>query len=101
MTLFDLTRELIDIPSLTGDEGAVGGFLAQDLEARGYRVERQQVAPDRFNVLATTGKPPRIVFSTHMDTVPPFISSREDNENIYGRGSCDAKGIIARVVRSF
>jgi len=95
MTLFDLTRQLIDIPSLTGDEGAVGGFLAQDLEARGYRVERQQVAPDRFNVLATTGEPPRIVFSTHMDTVPPFIPSREDNENIYGRGSCDAKGIIA------
>ncbi len=95
MTLFALTRELIDIPSLTGEEGAVGSFLARDLEQRGYNVERQQIAPERFNVLATTGEPPRIVFSTHMDTVPPFIASREDDEYIYGRGSCDAKGIIA------
>ena len=95
MTLFALTRQLIDIPSLTGDEGAAGLFLASHLENLGYRVERQQTAPERFNVLATTGEPPRIVFSTHMDTVPPFILSREDGEYIYGRGSCDAKGIIA------
>src|SRR5829696_5798306 len=95
MTLVALTRELIDIPSLTGEEGAVGSFLAEYLEALGYRVERQQVAPERFNVLATTGEPPRIVLSTHMDTVPPFIPSREDDEYIYGRGSCDAKGIAA------
>ena len=95
MTLVSFVRQLIDVPSLTGDEGAVGSFLAEHLEALGYRVERQQVAPDRFNVLATTDKSPRIVFSTHMDTVPPFITSREDDEYIYGRGSCDAKGIIA------
>jgi acetylornithine deacetylase len=93
--MFDLTRQLIDIPSLTGEEGAVGSFLAEVLEPRGYRVDRLRVAPDRFNVLATTGEPPRIVFSTHIDTVPPFIPSREDGEYIYGRGSCDAKGIIA------
>ena len=95
MTLFDLTRQLIDIPSLTGDEGAVGSFLASHLESLKYRVERQEVAPGRFNVLATTEAPPRIVFSTHMDTVPPFIASSEDDEYIHGRGSCDAKGIIA------
>ncbi|HEX2270419.1 MAG TPA: M20/M25/M40 family metallo-hydrolase, partial [Pyrinomonadaceae bacterium] len=95
MTLFDLTRQLIDIPSLTGDEGAVGSFLASHLEGLGYRVETQEVAAGRFNVLATTDEAPRIVFSTHMDTVPPFIPSREDDEHIYGRGSCDAKGIIA------
>lgn len=95
MTLFALTRQLIDIPSLTGEEGAVGSFLAAHLEGRGYRIEKQQVATERFNVLATTGEQPRIVFSTHLDTVPPFIPSREDDEYIYGRGSCDAKGIIA------
>ena len=93
--MFNLTRQLIDIPSLTGEEGAVGSFLVTWLEDLGYRVERQQIAPERFNVLATTGEPPRIVFSTHIDTVPPFIPSREDGEYIYGRGSCDAKGIIA------
>jgi acetylornithine deacetylase len=95
MTLFELTRQLIDIPSLTGDEGAVGSFLAAYLKTLGYRVETQEVAPECFNLLATTGAAPRIVFSTHMDTVPPFIASREDDEYIYGRGSCDAKGIIA------
>jgi acetylornithine deacetylase len=95
MNVFELARQLIDIPSVTGDELAVGEFLASHLEQLGYRVVRQEVAPDRFNVIATTGAPPRIVFSTHMDTVPPFIESREDDEFIYGRGSCDAKGIMA------
>ena len=95
MNPFTLTRQLIDIPSLTGDEGAVGEFLANHLAALGYNVERQPVADGRFNVIAITAESPRIVFSTHMDTVPPFIASSEDGEYIYGRGSCDAKGIIA------
>ncbi len=95
MNLFELTRRLIDIPSVTGDELAVGEYLSKYLEKLGYQVERQEVAQDRFNVIATRAEPPRIVFSTHMDTVPPFIESREDEEFIYGRGSCDAKGIIA------
>ena len=95
MNVFELTRQLIDIPSVTGDELAVGKFLSSYLEERGFVVKRQEVAPDRFNVIATTEAPPRIVFSTHIDTVPPFIESREDDEFIYGRGSCDAKGIIA------
>src|SRR5215217_4706926 len=95
MDLFKLTRELIDVPSVTGDELAVGEFLATHLEQLGYRVERQEVETDRFNVIAATEAPPRIVFSTHMDTVPPLIESSEDKEFIYGRGSCDAKGIIA------
>jgi acetylornithine deacetylase len=95
MSPFALTRQLIDIPSLTGDEKAVGDFLATHLASLGYDVERQEIASDRFNVIATTGEAPRIVFSTHLDTVPPFIASSEDAEYIYGRGSCDAKGIIA------
>src|SRR5215213_762851 len=95
MNLFELTRKLIDIPSVTGEELAVGKFLSNYLEQLGFIVERQEVAPDRFNVIATTEAPPRIVFSTHMDTVPPFIESSEDDEFIHGRGSCDAKGIIA------
>jgi acetylornithine deacetylase len=73
----------------------VGEFLATRLASLGYNVELQDAGADRFNVIATTGEMPRIVFSTHMDTVPPFIASSEDGEYIYGRGSCDAKGIIA------
>jgi acetylornithine deacetylase len=95
MKLFELTRELIDIPSLTGEELEVGEYLAKFLEEFGYHVERHEVDEDRFNVIATTRESPRVVFSTHMDTVPPFIESSEDEEFIYGRGSCDAKGIIA------
>ena len=95
MNPFSFTRQLIDIPSLTGDEKSVAEFLGTQLTALGYHVERQHVAIDRFNVIATTGEAGRIVFSTHMDTVPPFIASSEDGEYIYGRGSCDAKGIIA------
>jgi acetylornithine deacetylase len=95
MTLFELTRQLIDIPSPTGDEFGVGQFLVTLFRDYGYNVETQEVEPNRFNVIATTKAPPRIVFSTHLDTVPPFIPSSEDEVNIHGRGSCDAKGIIA------
>src|SRR5215218_209026 len=95
MNLFELTRKLIDIPSVTGEELAVGKFLSTYIEQLEFIVERQEVAPDRYNVIATTEAAPRIVFSTHMDTVPPFVKSSEDDEFIYGRGSCDAKGIMA------
>ncbi len=96
MDLFALTRKLIDIESITGNEAAVGKALRMNSPALGYAVERMPVEGDRFNVWAThPGHPrPELVFSTHMDTVPPFISSSETPERIYGRGSCDAKGII-------
>ncbi len=93
--LFKLTRELIDIPSVTGQEFEIGNSLGELLSRLGYQVELQEVAEDRANVIATTGAPARVVLSTHMDTVPPFIASGEDEESIYGRGACDAKGIIA------
>src|SRR5579871_3545816 len=107
----DLTRKLVNIESITYHEGAAGAFLAEFLERERYAVERMPVSqPDlaitpggsdseRFNVYAgTVGETPDIVFSTHMDTVPPFISCTEDDEFLYGRGACDAKGIIAAQV---
>lgn len=94
--LYELTRRLIDIPSVSGDEGAVGRFLASHLAGLGYEVESQEIAPGRANVLArVAGGRARVVLSTHMDTVPPHIASSEDDEFIHGRGACDAKGIIA------
>ena len=98
MTLFELTRTLMDIPSVSGEEGEVGRFLASYLEELGYRVELQEIEPGRANVLARTGARARVVLSTHMDTVPPFLASSEDDEYIHGRGACDAKGIIAAQV---
>jgi acetylornithine deacetylase len=90
-----LTRELIDIPSVTGEEFQIGTSLGDLLVRLGYHVEAQDISPERSNIIATTEAKPRVVFSTHMDTVPPFIESSEDDEFIYGRGACDAKGIIA------
>jgi acetylornithine deacetylase len=95
MNLFELTRRLINIPSVSGEERAVGRFLASYLEGLGYRVELQEIEPGRANLIAKTGARPRVVLSTHMDTVPPFIPYAEDETHIGGRGSCDAKGIIA------
>lgn len=96
MDLFALTRRLIDIESITGNEATVGATLADELTAMGYVVERMPVEGDRFNVWATHPDHPRpeLALSTHMDTVPPFIASSETPDRIYGRGSCDAKGII-------
>ena len=97
MDLFSFTRRLVDIESITGNESRVGNFLVAELTQLGYSVEKMPVEGDRFNVWATIPQEaqPKIVFSTHMDTVPPFIPSKEDSERIWGRGSCDAKGIIA------
>jgi len=97
MDVVALTRQLVDIESITGHEAAVGETLHRELAALAYDVRRMPVEGDRFNVLAVSPQhpDPAVVFSTHMDTVPPFIPSSEDRTRIYGRGSCDAKGIIA------
>jgi acetylornithine deacetylase len=96
MDVVSLTRRLVDIESISGNEHAVGEFLLEYLSSLGYAATRMEVSPERFNVFATVpGRQPNVVFSTHMDTVPPFIPSSEDSDHIYGRGSCDAKGIIA------
>jgi acetylornithine deacetylase len=105
----ELTKRLVDIDSTTYHEGACGEFLADYLAQEGWHVDRQPVPqPDRartpgsgdgprFNIFATApGIAPDLVFSTHFDTVPPFLGEcREDNEFLYGRGVCDAKGILA------
>src|ERR1700733_12969805 len=97
MDVVALTRQLVDIESITGNEALVGDVLHGELSRLGYQTNKMPVEGTRFNVYATSPQQPKpdIVFSTHMDTVPPFIPSSEDATRIYGRGSCDAKGIIA------
>jgi acetylornithine deacetylase len=97
MDAITLTRQLVDIESISGNEAAVGNYLYGELCRVGYRTRRMPVEGDRFNVYAASPEQPNpeVVFSTHMDTVPPFIPSSEDATRIFGRGSCDAKGIIA------
>jgi acetylornithine deacetylase len=101
MHVFELTRQLIDIPSVTPEEEKVGEYLYTHLSALCTRftgtVERTEVEPHRYNVYASFGDPV-VTLSTHMDTVPPFVPSREDDEFIWGRGACDTKGIIASMI---
>jgi len=103
MDPFQLTRALIDIDSVTPNEEKVGLFLfdyLKEIAARtGGRVERFEVEPHRFNLLAHWGDP-IVTLSTHIDTVPPFFASREDVEFIWGRGACDTKGIIASMIHA-
>jgi acetylornithine deacetylase len=111
--LVALTRALVDIDSTTGREGDAGRWLADYLRRAGFSVTEQRVDDSRFNLIATCQKrsgefssevvndgaqTPALVFSTHFDCVPPFFPSRLENERIFGRGSCDAKGILAAQV---
>ncbi len=95
---FQFARQLIDIESISGNEKQVGEFLFAKLTALGFQTVRMPVEENRFNVYAAAGDKPMVVFSTHIDTVPPFIASSEDDDNIYGRGACDTKGIISAMV---
>jgi acetylornithine deacetylase len=101
MNVFELTRTLIDIESVTPNEGEVGQFLYKQLDALARQfdgsAEIMPVEPGRDNVFVRFGNPV-VVLSTHMDTVPPFIPSREEAEEIWGRGACDTKGIIASMI---
>lgn len=93
-----LARKLIDIASPTDHELEIGNFVHDHLSSLGYACRKQQVSQKRFNVLASAGGRPRVVINSHIDTVPPWFASREDDEHIYGRGACDTKGVIAAMI---
>ncbi|MFY9532061.1 MAG: M20/M25/M40 family metallo-hydrolase [Candidatus Acidiferrales bacterium] len=99
--VIELTRALVDIESISNNEQGVASFLFDYLSRMAARsaghVERMEVEEERFNVFACWANP-LVTLSTHMDTVPPFFSSSEDAEVIWGRGACDAKGIIASMI---
>jgi acetylornithine deacetylase len=99
MHIFELTRRLMEIESITGNEAAAGYFLRDYLSGLKYDVSLQEAAPNRFNVIAFAGEP-ELVFSTHIDTVPPYLPVSEDEEYLYGRGACDAKGIVAAQINA-
>jgi acetylornithine deacetylase len=101
MNVFELTRTLIDIESVTGGEKQVGDFLFSHLSPLAMRysghIERITAEPNRDNIFVFWSDP-QVTLSTHMDTVPPFFTSGEDRAYIHGRGACDAKGIIAAMI---
>lgn len=101
MNVFELTRALVDIESITENEERVGNYLFDHLslltQSHGGSIEKMPVTENRFNIFARWGDPV-VTLSTHIDTVPPFFPSREDDEYIWGRGACDTKGIIASMI---
>jgi len=104
MNAFELTRALIDIESISGNEAPVGNYLYDYLAPLAARysgsIDRIEVEPGRFNLFAQWGDSLYVTLSTHIDTVPPFIPSSEDETHIHGRGACDTKGIIAAMIKA-
>jgi acetylornithine deacetylase len=104
MDVFELTRALVDIESITNNEERVGHFLYNYLAPLavqyGGTLELIEVEPRRHNIFAQWGDPLVVTLSTHIDTVPPFFASREDDDHIWGRGACDTKGIIAAMIKA-
>ena len=104
MNVFELTRALVDIESITNNEERVGNYLYEYLQplARHFdgRIERMEVEPRRYNIFAQWGDALTVTLSTHIDTVPPYFAFREDDEFIWGRGACDTKGIIACMIKA-
>jgi acetylornithine deacetylase len=91
-------RLLIDVPSPTESELPAGELLEHELSRLGFATRRQDISPTRFNLLALAGGTPRVILNSHIDTVPPWFASREDDDDLYGRGACDTKGIIAAMI---
>lgn len=93
-----LTVELVRVPSISGHEGEVSGVVERILTDRGWTVRRVPVSPGRDDLVASFGDAPLLTLSTHLDTVPPFIPPRREGDRLYGRGTCDAKGIAAAMI---
>ncbi len=100
--LIAFARALVDIDSTTGREQEVAAFISRTLRDLGWHVDEQPLSDGRFNVIARVREAqvadPRVVLSTHFDCVPPFFPSRIEGDKLYGRGACDAKGILAAQV---
>lgn len=91
-----LVLRFLEVESISGHEAAYTDVVEAELRARGHEVSRQEVTPDRHNLVVGAGRP--ILFCTHLDTVPPFFPPREDATHLHGRGACDTKGILVAML---
>jgi acetylornithine deacetylase len=94
----ELAARLMEIDSTSGREADVVDWLGNYLAGNDWTMRRIPVTPGRDDLLATSGAAPRVTFSTHLDTVPPFIPPRVEGQRLCGRGACDAKGIGAAMI---
>jgi len=96
MSVVELAKTLINIESTSGAERPMADYLQSYMEPKGWKTIRQEVAPGRDNIyFSRSGKTPRLLFNSHIDTVPPYFPATWDTEWIYGRGACDTKSLIA------
>ena len=86
-------HKILNVDSTSGREAELADMLAVELQAPGRKVEVYEVGDGTKNVMVSWGEP-KVVFCTHMDTVPPYISPVFSDTQVTGRGSCDAKGQI-------
>lgn len=94
----ELAVRMMEIDSTSGREGPLVDWLAAYLDAAGWRVRRIPVSPGRDDLFVACSDAPLVTFSTHLDTVPPFIPPRLEGDRLWGRGACDAKGIAAAMI---
>jgi len=98
MNALEILKNLMLIPSASGEEEKVCEYVFKFLTENGFETKKYTVNDGRFNIVASLKPDPVIYFQAHLDTVSPFIEFSEDNENIYGRGSCDTKGSAAAMI---
>src|ERR1044071_5606168 len=93
-----LAEQLMQIDSTSGREGAAIDWLDDALSKSGWSTTRIPVTEGRSALYARSAPLCPVTLSTHVDTVPPFVTPRRDQRRLYGRGACDAKGIAASMV---
>jgi acetylornithine deacetylase len=101
--LVSLHKSLVEYESITGNEHDVAQYLISYLQESNFTVETQDVSPrtssgkSRENIFAYVGttRQTRVLVSSHIDTVPPFWKYERKGDEIWGRGSVDAKGSVA------
>ena len=86
-------HKILSIDSTSGKEAELADMLSVELATPGRKVDVFEVGDGTRNIMVSWGEP-KVVFCTHMDTVPPYISPEFSDANVTGRGSCDAKGQI-------
>ena len=99
---------ILNMDSTSGREAELADYLSVELDAPGRKVDVFEVGDGSKNVLVSWGVP-KVIFCTHLDTVPPYIaptwkctgtsavsgaSAVYGRGTGYGRGTCDAKGQI-------
>ncbi len=91
--LLSLFKDILETDSTSGKEDVLARVLYERLETP--HKELLDVGDGTHNLLLKWGENPKVVYCTHLDTVPPYIAPVFTADGkVLGRGACDAKGQI-------